>query len=395
VGNHEYDWGVDTLQARMQTAKYPWLSANTIEKRTGKTPQWIMPWTVLDVGGRKVGLIGITTITTPTSARPSIVAPYNYEKAALAIRRTLPDVRSNSPDFVIVVAHEGGFCDPTCHGEMFDAVAALDSASVDLVAAGHTHVPFNTVKKGIPMVNSGAFGGGVAVVDFWRRANGKREAETRVVTVWTDSIKPDAEVARLVERYRGQTDKLASRPVGEFKFPLEKKDGDYALGHLIADAQRAQVRTDVAIMNNGGIRTRIPAGNVTYGQLFELQPFGNMLVKVTVRGDSLLRAFETVVAGNQPDANVSGVEIWYDPSQPDGRRVKRAKLSDGRQITKSGTYTLTVSDFMAEGGSGFSMLKGAPSEETGVTDLDALVSYLGRLPRPFEIPEIPRLHPEK
>ena len=395
VGNHEYDWGLDTLQARMQDARYPWLSANTIETRTGKPPAWATPWTVLEVGGKRVGLIGITTITTPTSARPSIVAPFNFEKAALAIRRALPDVRSNRPDFVFVLAHEGGFCDSTCHGEIFDAARTLDSGSVDLIAAGHTHVPFNTTVKGIPIVDAGAFGGGLAVVDFWRRANGARETQARVLTVWTDSIRADPALAALVERYRRQTDQVAARPVAEFKFPLEKRDGDYPLGHLIADAQRVLARTDVAIMNNGGIRTRIPAGSVTYGQLFELQPFGNLVVKLTVRGDSLLRAFETVVAGDQPDANVSGVEIWYDPSKPNGSRVKRAKLSDGKQVTKNGTYTLAVSDFMAEGGSGFSMLRGAPKEETGSTDLAALVSYLGRLPRPVEVPETARLHPEK
>jgi 5'-nucleotidase len=109
----------------------------------------------------------------------------------------------------------------------------------------------------------------------------------------------------------------------------------------------------------------------------------------------LLRAFETVVAGNQPDANVSGVEIWYDPSKPNGSRVRRAKLSDGRQVEKGRTYTLAVSDFMAEGGSDFSMLIGAPREDSGNTDLEALVSYVSRLPRPIEVPDTPRLHPEK
>lgn len=395
VGNHEYDWGVDTLQARIQDAHYPFLSANTIETRTGKPPAWVIPWTVVEVGGKKVGLIGITTITTPTSARPSIVAPYTFEKAALAIHRALPDVRSNRPDFVFVLAHEGGFCDSTCHGEIFDVARTLDSGSVDLIAAGHTHVPFNTTVKGIPIVDAGAFGGGVVVVDFWRRANGVRQTVAQVHTVWTDSIRPDPALTALVERYKQLTNRVAARTVADFKFPLEKREAEYPLGHLIADAQRATGRTDVAIMNNGGIRTRIPAGPVTFGHLFEVHPFGNILVKLTVRGDSLLRAFETVVAGDQPDANVSGVEIWYDPSKPNWSRVKRAKLSDGKQVTKNGTYTLTVSDFMAEGGSGFSMLKGAAKEETGVTDLDALVSYLGRLPRPVEVPETVRLHPEK
>lgn len=238
-------------------------------------------------------------------------------------------------------------------------------------------------------------GTNLAVVDWVRRADGRNELKPRILTVWTDSIRPDTGLVRLVDRYAQQVRQIASRPIAQLKLPLPKKTGDYPLGHLIADAERLAARSDVAIINNGGIRASLPQGPVTYGQVYEVQPFDNQIVKLTVTGDSLLQALELAVRGGQPDANVSGVDVWYDPGRPQGKRVRRAKLLDGREIEKGKTYTLAVPDFMAVGGSGFSMLGGAPLERTAVSDVEALVNYLRRLPTPVDIPDSPRIHAEK
>jgi 2',3'-cyclic-nucleotide 2'-phosphodiesterase (5'-nucleotidase family) len=117
-------------------------------------------------------------------------------------------------------------------------------------------------------------------------------------------------------------------------------------------------------------------------------------VRLTIRGDSLLRAFEFIV-GQEIDAHVSGVEVTYHPTRRAGQRVARARLSDGREVKRGERYTLAVNDFMAEGGSGFTMLRGAALEQAGMTDLEALVSYLQRLPQPVEVPPTTRLRAER
>jgi 5'-nucleotidase len=323
------------------------------------------------------------------------VASLNFQPAAEAVRRVLPAVRQAAPDLVILLAHEGASCDSGCRGEIVDAARGLDSTMVDLIAAGHTHVPFQTMVNGIPITNSGSFGTGLAVADVWRRADGRREVRTRLHTVWTDSIRPDSAMAALVARHRQQVDRIAARPVAELKLPLTKRDGEFALGHLIADAQRAAARADVAIMNNGGIGGSLPAGPVNYGQLSEVHPFSNQLVKLSLRGDTLLRALEHVVGGSGVQASVSGVQVWYNGSRRPGQRITRTRLADGREIRSGERYTLAVSDFLAEGGDGFTMLTGARPEPAGTSDLDALIGYLQRLPRPIEIPEANRIHSER
>ncbi len=390
VGNHEYDWGIDTLLARMRESRYTWLTANT-EQKAGGTPRWVQPWKVFEKGGRGIGVIGLSLLSTATATRPSNVEDLVFTDLAAAVRRTLPAVRNAGAEIVVVVAHEGGFCDSACAGEVFDLAKKLDSGSVDLIVAGHTHSVINTVVNGIPIVQAGRWGGSLSIVDFVRGKDGKMVVRPRVLTVWTDSVRADSALTGLVGRMTQQTATVAARPVADLKFPLPRKQGDYALGHLIADAFRLAGRTDVAVMNNGGIRTPLPQGTVTYGQVYQVQPFGNEVVKLTVSGDSLLSAFEFVVSGDQVDANISGAEVVYDPAKPAGKRVKRAKLLDGREIEKGKWYTVAMPNFLAEGGSGYSMWKSLTAEEVGMTDTEAVANYLRRLPSPVEIPESPRI----
>jgi 5'-nucleotidase len=165
------------------------------------------------------------------------------------------------------------------------------------------------------------------------------------------------------------------------------------LGRLVADAHRNIARADVAIMNNGGIRTDLPGGPVTYGQLYAVLPFANRLLRLSVSGATLLAALEEVVDGDAPDGHIAGVEVWYDPDKPVGKRITRTRLTNGRKIEPDRTYTLAVNNFMATGGSGFAMLADAPQEDMG-DYLDALVRYLRVVPQPADGPPQPRLHRE-
>jgi 2',3'-cyclic-nucleotide 2'-phosphodiesterase (5'-nucleotidase family) len=166
----------------------------------------------------------------------------------------------------------------------------------------------------------------------------------------------------------------------------------YPLGNLIADALRFAGKGDVAVMNNGGIRTDLRAGTATYGSLFELQPFGNTLYRITVTGDALRGYLERLVARNDPRYHVSGVELTYDPAAAPGARLRSATLANGRPIDPAAHYTLVLNNFMAEGGEGLGLSAGAiKSEHLSMIDLDALVQYLKTLPQPVHAPAEARI----
>ncbi len=393
IGNHEFDWGVDTLIAREHDARYPFLSANITDSIGSARPDWALPFTVLSKGGVKIAVIGLTTTSTPTTTRPDNVRGLAFGDEVLAVNRVLPRARAGA-DFVIVLAHEGAFCDSggPCHGEIVDFAKRLDSGAVDLIVSGHTHTLVNTVVHGIPIVQARSSGTTIAVVDFVRVGGTRREVRVRMETPWADRVAPDTGEAGLVAVAQRVVDTIAGRPIIALRGALRRDGDEYTLGRLIADAERNIVKTDVAIMNNGGIRADLPAGMVTYGDLFQVEPFQNRLVRLTVSGAVLRDALEHVLAGDRPDGHVAGVEVWYDPKKPAGRRITKIRLANGDGVDAHRTYTLAVPDFLAAGGSGFAMLKSAPPQDAGIVDLDALITYLSVLPKPVVPPEDVRLH---
>ena len=394
IGNHEFDWSVDTLRARMREAKYPFLSANITNTAGTARPDWAMPWTLVTKNGVRIAVIGLTTTETPTSTTPRNVQGLAFGDEAQAIKRYLPAARA-AADYVIVVAHAGASCDSTaCHGEILNVARQLDSGSVDLIVGGHTHLRVNTVVNGIPIIEAQSSARTIGVVDFVRVGGTRREVRVQLITPYADQVKPDVPLTEALGRQQQAVRNITERVVARLKFPLKRGGDEYGLGRLIADAQRSAGRADVAIMNNGGIRADLTEGAITWGNVYQVQPFQNRLQRLTVNGSTLQDALEHCVAGSDhaPDCHIAGVEVWYDARKPAGQRISRTRLPNGKGIDKNRTYTLVVSDFMATGGSGFGMLAGSPREDIDVVDLDALIRYLGVLPAPVEAPADVRFH---
>ncbi len=401
IGNHEFDWSLDTLRIRMGEAKYPFVSANITNTAANARPDWATPWTLITKYGLRIAVIGLTTTETPTSTAARNIRGLAFGDGAQAIKQYLPAARAAS-DIVIVVAHAGAVCDSArgegvganCHGEIFDVARQLDSGSVDLIVAGHTHRGVSEVVNGIPIIEAQSSSRAIAVVDFVRVGGGRREVRAQLITPYADQVRPDAALLETLGRQQQAVRAITERPVARLKFPLKREGDEYGLGRLIADAQRSAGRADVAIMNNGGIRSDLREGMVTWGNVYQVQPFQNRLLRLTVKGSVLQDALEHCVAGSDhiPDCHVAGVEVWYDARKDPGKRIMRTRLGSGKPIEKDRTYTLVVSDFMATGGSGFAMLSAAPREDIDIVDLDALIRYLGVLPAPVDAPADVRFH---
>ncbi|MGE3525488.1 MAG: bifunctional UDP-sugar hydrolase/5'-nucleotidase, partial [Gemmatimonadales bacterium] len=297
-----------------------------------------------------------------------------------------------------LVAHAGAFCaddhETGCKGEIIDLARSLDSGSVDLIVSGHTHTLVNTRVNGIPIVQAGSSGSAVALADVVKTVVAGLEVRTRLFTVYADSIRPDSQMVVLMDRLRRQSDSLMNRPIATLKAPMSRSGPQYPLGNLIADAQRNAARADIGLMNNGGIRSGLLAGTVTYGELFEVQPFQNAVMRLTITGRRLRDLLELALRGDEPSVHLSGLRVRYDSTRPPGRRVREMRLLNGRKVEDKQTYVLAVNDFLAGGKDGFTLLADLPQETTGVLDLDALAAYLQRLPQPVEPPADLRFIPE-
>jgi 5'-nucleotidase len=389
VGNHDFDWSVDTLLRRMADARYPWLVANVIDSATGKRPDWAIPWRILQAGRLRVGVLGYITPETKTIVRGDILKGLGFAGPE-ALVEPLAELRAERPDLVVIVAHEGAACQDApsgnCSGPIVDLARGLDSGSVDLIVAGHRHSLTNVRVRGIPIVQTGSSGGDIGVVDVVKTLVGSRELRTRLVTVYADSIGADTAMHRLVEGFRLRSDSLASRIIATLKTPASRGPGQYALANLVADAHRNALRADFGIMNNGGVRTGLPAGPVNYSQVFEVSPFGNELIRIRLTGRQMREVLEQGLIDGQPGIHISGLRVRYDSRKPAGQRVREVRLPTGRRMEDRATYTLAVNDFLAGGKEGFTMLPGLNPERTGIFDTDALMNYLRRLPQPIELP---------
>ena len=392
IGNHELDWGIDTLRARMAEAKYPWLAANLVDSVSGKRPAWVKPYAIIQVDSLRVAVIGYMAGATKSMVRGENTAGLRWRTGLPAIADVLDEVKAKRPSVIILLAHEGGFCEQNgCSGEIFDLAKELPAGSVDLIVAGHTHVKLATEVNGIPIVEARSSGAAIGVTDLVRRADGGVRGYVDVRTAFADQVTPDSALGELTYQMKKQTGPLASRQVATLAQPLDKahEDGQYPLGIFLADAQRNLLRADVALMNNGGIRASLPAGAVTYENIFAVQPFGNRIVVVFINGKDLRQVLEHALETGVPTAHVSGITVTWDSTRAPGQRITEITLPNKKKLRDGDTYRLAVNDFLATGGSGYTMLIGKPWQQETMSDVEVLELYLKRMAQPVRAPTTP------
>lgn len=397
IGNHEYDYGIDVLRKRIADATWAWLSANTFIEGSDTAPGWMKPTSMLDVDGVRVGVIGLSSEQTPTATRPANVRGLRFGDGAAAIDRHVPELRAAGADFVIVVAHAGAICDVDgegCDGEIVHWAQAVHERP-DLIVAGHTHRPVRARVNGIPIVEAASWGSRYAVVDLRRVTDDSVDVWIRGIPIaWTDEVPTDNAAAALVQRFVTDVGPALNRPVTWLAGDLVRNGREHGLGRLVADANRRATHAQVAIINNTGIRTDLRAGAVTWGRLYEVEPFGNRLFRLMITGAQLRDALEHALAGARPSVHISGMSVFYDPSAAAGGRVRTIRLDDGTVVRDGDIVTVGVPDFLAEGGDGYAMFRDAlERKDSGTDDLEALIDYLEGLPAPVEAPTDERLRP--
>ena len=510
VGNHEFDRGSKELR-RLQGggckftngardpnscnglgsrrrgtfdgARFKWLSANVVEKATGRT---LLPaYGVKTFRGVKVAFIGMTLRGTPRIVIPTRVAGLDFRDEADTVNALVPRLRAQGIEAIVVLVHQGGVqTSPTvgdingCDGDLTNIdgsdsdigviVRRLDDA-VDLVISGHTHAAYNcsanTVdvrsvdgaaastprptglpnKAGrlVPVTNASAFGRVVTDIDLTldpRTRGVTAIAATNRLVDRSDpgieaAIAADPTVRNIVRGYAALVEPLASRVIGAVSTALSNRPdsaGQMPAGNLIADAQLRATQPAslggavLAFVNAGGVRgpgfaprdAAYPY-NVTYGEAFAVQPFGNSLVTLTLTAQQIKNLLEQQFAGcmGQTAQRVmqisNGLHYSWSASAPACAKIvdvtfiptdvtvtpPRANAATDRMVVAgivqnpTKMYRVTVNNFMATGGDGLTVLGGGSDAVGGPQDIDALAAYLAayQAPNPAYDPTLPQL----
>ncbi|MEZ0163238.1 bifunctional UDP-sugar hydrolase/5'-nucleotidase [Kineococcus sp. LSe6-4] len=446
VGNHEFDEGAQEL-LRIQNggchpvdgcadgtpyagADFQYLSANAFVTDTGQP--LLPPYAIHQVQGVEIGFIGMTLEGTGDIVSQQGVAGLGFADEIATANRYAGELQARGVESIVVLLHQGGqqtgpdaWDVNGCHGltgPIVDIAEGMSDA-IDVVVSGHTHQAYNCEIDGKLVTSASSFGRLVTDIDLSidRRTGDVTSASAENVVVTRDVPADPAQTA-LIERYRTALGPIATAQVGtaaqdltraqEQLFPTGTSStgapvfalGESTLGNVIADAQLAATDDEAgavaALMNPGGVRADLGAGPVTYEDAFTVQPFANNLVTLDLTGTQvqcLLEQQFQVGRTLYPSATLTytvdpaGTTAATGADPCTGSRVVDDSVAiAGQPITGAGTYRITVNNFLAGGGDGFSVLTAATNAVTGPIDLDAFTAHLGAT-SPVAAPALDRI----
>ncbi|MFD2445340.1 5'-nucleotidase C-terminal domain-containing protein [Bacillus sp. CGMCC 1.16607] len=362
VGNHEFDEGVSELLRMINGGdhpngtkgydgiNFPTVAANIEYKDTGKFV--LEPYTVKEISGVKVGFIGVVTTETPKIVIPSGVDSIQFTDEATAINKYVPVLQEQGVEAIVVLAHVPGDQSGTsASGEIADLANNVNDA-VDIIFAAHNHKKVNAVVDNKLIVQAWEYGNAFVDIDVEidpvTKDIVKKSAE--IVDVIQENRQLDATVSAILQKYEQLVSGKVNAVVGINQeemlkgYPTKEILGDNALGNFIADGMKFAMNADFALMNGGGVRDNLNAGEITWGELFNIQPFGNTLVKVDVTGkqfEEILNAMINPAYG--PDSFIGGARYNWDTKT---NKIVDLYLENGEKVDPAKTYSLVVNNYM-------------------------------------------------
>lgn len=408
-GNHEHDRNLAHLRQMVRFSDFEWVISNYNTLRGLDTgSKRAKSFTIIERDGVKVGFIGINTKDTPEQITPGNLDfnwagkkyTINISDSEVRINRAIRDVKAAGADMVVALIHEGWNANTggKAVGPLIDYAKSLN---VDLVYGAHSHQTYSSVHNGklTAMVRNAGAEYNRTQVCVNTATNKVLGASNEVITTSNAPEKvEDSAVAAMVQDYKSKLQAKMDVKVGQINMvtpiagtPPVQRSGEHAFGNWSADTVRAKYRTDFALVNGGGIRTSFPATtyepadktlvradaatgpyDIVLGDVYAIQPFGNVFSIIEVTGSQIWAALENGVSRYPSDGrwpHVSGMKFTVDVTKEVGSRIVSITDLSGKAVAKdSKTYTLALTDFVAKGGDGYNMFDVSKLQ---VRDLDA------------------------
>jgi 2',3'-cyclic-nucleotide 2'-phosphodiesterase (5'-nucleotidase family) len=400
ISNHEFDWGQEVLAERVKQARFPLLSANIRDKKTGKLPKWAKAYTIVEVQGVKVGIIGVTNPNTPNETLPKNIAGLEFTNPARAVDTYLPEMERQGATVVVVLANIGG-TPPSYPEGILDFTCSLNNSKVDMVVSGNTHNRIADELCGIPVVQAGSQGVGFSRVDFTvNRTTGEvedfrmnsapmivhqdKDNSPPVYRRWDNrkavEVLPDPKVEAIVDRYEVLIAAIKNTVLGETKTAITRDARhESAMGDWVTDIMReSTLGVDFAMINGGALRADIDAGKITYGEVYDTLIFGDTLVVSKLSGYEVRQALEQGVSGKYKLVQVSGLKFTFDYDMPPFKRIKDKVINTrtGNPLAPDKIYSVVINNYMASGGDGFGVLRTNPKTKTDQVLRDLVMDWI-------------------
>ena len=407
VGNHEFDHGSAELQrlknggcaaggcksgTAFEGARFGILAANVVVRETAKP---LLPaYGIKTFGDIRIAFVGATLKGTPALVPGEGVAGLDFIDEADAVNRLVPELKAQGIETIVVLLHQGGAQRGgdynSCvgfSGPVVDIARRLDPA-VDVIVSGHTHQSYVCELHGKLVTSAGSYGRLLTEIDLSIDPQTRDVKAARAINhVVATALPKDPAMTEIVSRHAALAASLENRVVGRISAPisaLADENGESELGRLIADAQLAATVANgavIAFMNPGGVRAPLPykaGGEITYGELFSVHPFGNMLVTLTLTGEQIVQILEQQWQRERPrplHVSKGFSYAWNGNAQPGQRVVPGSVTLNGKPLDRAASYRVTVNNFLADGGDGFPMFAQGEERVVGHTDIEAMIDY--------------------
>lgn len=383
VGNHEFDKGYADLTERViPNANFAVLGANV---SGGQTP--LEPYTIREIDGVRVAMVGAVTADTPQLVAGDGVAGLHFSDPIEAVNATADSlVESGQADVVVALLHEGIQGDEQW------------SPNVNIVFPGHTHRVVEPTTPGPLIVQAGQYGRNLVDVDLTVNPATKQASIDAVHLLDEAAIRDcenlNPEIVATVAAAEAQAEEEGKEVVSTVTAPFYRGTNravESQLNNLLAEVARegitknTDVTADIGVMNAGGVRADLAAGEVTYADVFAVQPFGNDNTYTTLKGADFKDALEQQWQAQESRPALSlgvsdNVEYTYDPTRPIGDRVTSVSIS-GEPLDPERDYVVAGSTFLLGGGDGFeAFTRGTPLAPTGYIDVESFIEYLKNHP---------------
>jgi len=362
-GNHEFDFGPAVFAERIGESRFPWIGSNVLGA-DGAPFGGMVPSTIVEKGGVKIGFLGILTAHTGELALADGVTFANETETARSTARAL---RAKGAEIVVALTH--------LDIEQ-DRALARTVPEIDLILGGHDHDPIAIKESGALVVKAGQDAQWLGEVEMLvDRPDSGQSGKTTVTPLgWrfesVRDVPPDPALSPVIAATDALLNEALDQPLAVLEQPLDSRTGivrggEAAIANLFADALRAHFGADAALINGGGLRgNRLYPAGATFNKRDVLteMPFGNAVMLLEINGAQLRAALEYGLTGLDSKAGrfpqVSGLSVSYDPSRPAGQRIISVAIG-GAPLQDNKLYRLATSDYLGHGGDGYAGLKQA------------------------------------
>lgn len=363
-GNHDFNYGIEKLLDLNKKAKFDILDANLVYRSNDKLV--LKPYKIYKMSdGVKVGVFGLTTPETQIKARPSLVRGINFLNPIEIAKDMVKELRSKC-DVLIAVTHLG----LEENAEFTSMRLANEVDGIDVIVDGHSHttLPTGLTINNTLIVQTGAHAYNLGKVTI--ELDGKKISSKKAELLDAAAVKkinptPDKNISMAIRKMQRDNKKIFNQVIATSEKFLSGERAivrtqESELGDFIADAFRWRTGADIAVIHGGSIRADLPAGNVTYGNVIGIFPFGNQLQVIEIQGEKIREMLEHSVS-TYPDTfagflQVSGLRFDFSPNNPAENRVGEIFVNNA-PLDENKIYTLATTDFLLEGGDGYDMLK--------------------------------------